>query len=82
VTGRRRATPRATAPAGGPIVLDWSNPGHWSSTPKPCRYCDGLTNLRDSKRKAAHKTCAEDALAQQHAEAQDAYHNEGHLTHD
>lgn len=82
MTGRRRAKPRTTPPAGGPTVLDWSGREHWSHTARPFRYCGGLTNLRDSKHKAAHKTCAEDALAQQHAEAQDAYHNEGHLTHD
>lgn len=81
MTGRRRAKPRVT-PAGAPIVLDWTSPTHWSHTAKQCRYCPGLTNLRDSKGKAAHKVCAEAAIAQQHAEAQDAYHNEGHLTHD
>jgi hypothetical protein len=53
-----------------------------SKTAKPCRYCKGLTYLRDSKRSPAHKVCAENALAQQHAEAQDAYRNEGHLTND
>jgi len=81
VTGRRRATPRVT-PAGGPIVLDWTNPNHYSHTPRPCRYCGQDTNLRDSKGKPAHKVCAEQALQQQAAEAAAAYENEGHLTHD
>ncbi|MBD9723494.1 hypothetical protein PV755_46295 [Streptomyces caniscabiei] len=68
------------APAGrDPPLLDWSNPSHWSRTARQCRYCPGLTHLRDSKGKAAHKVCAEAALAQQAADLADAYHNEGHL---
>lgn len=55
------------------VFLDWSDPSHWSWTKKPCRYCGGPTPLRDSKRKPAHKTCAEDALEVQAAEAADAY---------
>lgn len=82
MTGRRRAKPRTLPAAGGPIVLDWSGPGHWSRDAKPCRYCGQPTNLRDSKGKPAHKVHAEAALAQQAAEAQDAYRNEGHLTDD
>lgn len=70
------ATP---APEPPPLLLDWRDPSHWSWTPKPCRYCGKDTNLRDSKRSPAHKTCAETALAQQAADASDAYHNEGHL---
>jgi hypothetical protein len=80
VTGRRRAKPTPSPPAGGPIVLDWSGPGHWSHNARPCRYCGQDTNLRDSKHKPAHKTCAEAALQQQADEAADAYHNEGHLS--
>jgi hypothetical protein len=75
VTGRRRAKPRTPTPAGGPIVLDWSGREHWSWTAKPCRYCGRDTNLRDSKRSPAHKTCAETAIAQQSADAADAYQN-------
>lgn len=45
-----------------PPLLDWRDSSHWSRTPKPCRYCDKPTQLRDSKRKAAHKACAEMAL--------------------
>lgn len=56
-------------------VLDWRSQAHWSWTPKPCRYCGRDTNLRDSKRKPAHKTCAEEAIAQQVADAADAYKN-------
>jgi hypothetical protein len=55
------------------IVLDWRDSRHWSGTPKPCRYCGGDTNLRDSRRSPAHKVCAEAALMQQAAEAADAY---------
>lgn len=70
----------SSEPAGpDPPLLDWSDRSHWSHTPGPCRYCGKPTNLRDSKRKFAHKACAELALAQQAAEQADAYHNEGHL---
>lgn len=63
----------ADQPGPGPPLLDWRHHDHWSWTPKPCRYCGLDTNLRDSKRKPAHKSCAEDALAQQAAEAAEAY---------
>ena len=62
-----------------PPLLDWSDPSHFSRTALPCRYCGAPTHLRDSKGKAAHKVHAELALAQQAAEAADAYRNEGHL---
>jgi hypothetical protein len=68
---RRRAPPPPSA--GG--LLDWTDRKHWSWTAKPCRYCDKPTNLRDSKRSPAHKTCAEAALQQQAADAADAYQN-------
>lgn len=59
-----------------PAVLNWQDSSlHWSQTPKPCRYCEYPTQLRDSKRKPAHKVCAEGALAQQHADMADAYEN-------
>ncbi|HEX5567405.1 MAG TPA: hypothetical protein VFY14_10865 [Streptomyces sp.] len=58
---------------GRPPLLDWRDSSHWSTRERPCRYCDKPTHLRDSKRKPAHKTCAEQALAQQAAEAADAY---------
>lgn len=54
-------------------LLDWRDPKHWSYTARSCRYCGQDTYLRDSKGKAAHKTCAEQALATQAAEAADAY---------
>lgn len=69
----------AVPPAGEPVLLDWRDSRHWSHDAKPCRYCEQPTHLRDSKRKPAHKTCAEDAIAQQAAEAAAAYHRE-HLT--
>lgn len=61
--------------SGGPELplLDWRSPDHWSWTEKPCRYCAKPTQMRDGKRKPAHKLCAERALAQQAAEAADAY---------
>jgi hypothetical protein len=62
-----------------PPLLDWSSSAHWSSTPRPCRYCGRDTQLRDSKRSPAHKVCAERAIAQQAAEAADAYQT-GHLS--
>jgi hypothetical protein len=62
-----------------PRLLDWRDAKHWSWTAKPCRYCDQPTNLRDSKRSPAHKSCAEAALARQEAEAAEAYDAEHHL---
>lgn len=57
-------------------VLDWRDASHWSERPLPCRYCTKPTNLRDSRRKPAHKVCAEAALAQQLAEQAESYENE------
>lgn len=68
---RRRAPPEP--PPGG--LLDWSDGSHWSRRQLPCRYCGEPTNLRDSKGKPAHKVHAEQALAQQAADAADAYQN-------
>ncbi|SDM76539.1 hypothetical protein [Streptomyces wuyuanensis] len=76
MTGRRRPAPAAPPPGG---LLDWRDSSHWSREEKPCRYCGQPTNLRDSKWSPAHKVCAEQALAQQAAEAADAYHQNGHL---
>lgn len=59
-------------------LLDWRDSAHWAWEPLPCRYCGQPTQLRDSKTKPAHKTCAEDALARQAAEAADAYQNGQH----
>lgn len=46
-----------------PIVLDWSDPIHWSKAEKkPCRFCGGLTRLRNGRgwnALYAHKVCAE-----------------------
>lgn len=61
-----------------PPVLDWREARHYSSRALPCRYCGQPTNLRDSKGKPAHKVHAEQALAQQAADAADAYQT-GHL---
>ncbi|WP_432164907.1 hypothetical protein [Streptomyces sp. bgisy031] len=73
MTGRRRRRAPPELPPGG--VLDWRDSSHWSSRELPCRYCGFDTHLRDSKHKPAHKTCAEEALAQQAADAADAYQN-------
>jgi hypothetical protein len=44
-------------------VLDWRAAHHWKSRPLPCRYCAGMTNLRDDDGRPAHKTCATGAAA-------------------
>lgn len=72
MTGRLPAEPPPVP------LLDWRDSSHWSHVEKPCRYCAGPTQLRDSKRKPAHKTCAEQALATQAAEAADAYRLDSH----
>lgn len=55
-------------------LLDWVSSRHWNyDGPAPCRYCGAAAFLLDSGRHPAHKTCAEDALAQQQAEAAEAY---------
>jgi hypothetical protein len=55
------------------MLLDWHDPAHWSTRARPCRYCAKPTHLRDSKRKPAHKVCAEQALTQQAADTAAAY---------
>jgi hypothetical protein len=77
----RRAPPKRSKPEPKYTpgqLLDWRDSSHWSWDPLPCRYCGQPTHLRDSHGKAAHKTCAETALAQQAAEAADAYQNGQH----
>lgn len=74
MTARRRRRAPPELPPGG--VLDWIDSKHWDyAGPQPCRYCKRPTQLRDSQGSHAHKTCAEDAIAQQIAEAADAYKN-------
>lgn len=71
---RPRRSPRhVKIPPSG--LLDWTSSAHWSKHQLPCRYCGEMTNLRDSRRKPAHKTCAEGALSQQAAEAAEVYQN-------
>ncbi|MGW1039857.1 hypothetical protein [Streptomyces sp. NPDC002547] len=75
--GQRRAPPTEPEYVPGSL-LDWRNSEiHWSSRQLPCRYCGEPTNLRDSKHKPAHKTCAEAALTQQAEEAAAAYQQNG-----
>ena len=74
---RRRAPPEPEYRPGQ--LLDWTDSSHWDfSGPKPCRYCAVPTQMRDSHGSHAHKTCAEEALARQHAEAAEAYAAEHH----
>lgn len=73
---RRRAPPAEPEYRPGQL-LDWRDSSHWAHDARPCRYCGCDTNLRDSHRSPAHKTCAEDALATQAAEAQAAYRTRG-----
>lgn len=75
---RRRRAPPAEPDYTPGQLLDWRDPSHWSWDPAPCRYCGEPTQLRDSKGKPAHKVHAEEALALQHAEAADAYQQNGH----
>jgi hypothetical protein len=82
VTGRqrRRAPPKDPDYVPG-TLLNWNDSRHWDYTgPQPCRYCDVPTQLRDSHGKHAHKCCAEDALAQQAADATEAYRKNGQTT--
>ena len=77
MTGRRtRCVPPEPDWVPG-TLLDWRDSSHWSDRQLPCRYCGFPTNLRDSRMKPAHKTCAEDALTTQARDAQAAYHQEG-----
>lgn len=71
---RRRQRRRPDPPPSG--LLNWTASTHWSERSRPCRYCGRPTQLRDSYRKPAHKTCAEAAIAEQIADQAAAYHNE------
>lgn len=74
----RRAPPKAEPEYRPGQLLDWTDASHWDhSGPRPCRYCGFPTQLRDSHRSPAHKTCAEEALATQAREAQAAYRTRG-----
>jgi len=79
VTGRRRRRAPPAEPEYRPgQLLDWTDSSHWDyEGPRPCRYCGFPTQLRDSHRSPAHKTCAEEALAIQAAETAAAYHQNG-----
>lgn len=67
--------PRKAGPEFRPgQLLDWTDSSHTNHTGlRPCRYCGVDTGLLDSGRHSAHKVCAEQALAQQVAEAAEAY---------
>lgn len=67
---RRRPDPPPTG------FLNWTDSRHWSQQARPCRYCGGLTNLRDSGRHPSHKTCAEAAIQEQIQDQAAAYENE------
>lgn len=70
----RRPQQRPDPPSVG--LLDWRDSRHWSEQARPCRYCKEPTNLRDSDRKPAHKTCAEAAITQQIEDQVESYENE------
>lgn len=75
-TRRRRAPPKPEPAYVPGTLLNWNDSSHWDYTgPQPCRYCEQPTQMRDSHGKHAHKCCAEDALAQQAADAAEAYQN-------
>ena len=75
---RRKASPRRRPEWTPGALLDWTASKHWDHNGAwPCRYCDGLTQLRDSDRRPAHKTCAEAALDQQAEDAAAAYYDTG-----
>lgn len=75
---RRRAPPKADPEYVPGALLNWNDSSHWDFTgPRPCRYCEIPTQLRDSHGSHAHKTCAEEALARQAAEATEAYRTRG-----
>lgn len=74
---RRRAPPAEPEYVPG-ALLNWNDSSHWDYTgPQTCRYCDKPTQLKDSKGKHAHKTCAEEALATQAAATAAAYRMRG-----
>ncbi|MFE3031529.1 hypothetical protein ACFXKY_07760 [Streptomyces canus] len=74
---RRRAPPTEAEYVPG-ALLNWNDSSHWDySGPQPCRYCGQPTQLKDSKGKHAHKTCAEEALTTQAAETTAAYRMRG-----
>lgn len=77
MTGRKRRRAPPPDPEYQPgQLLNWNDSRHWNyDGPQLCRYCEKPTQLRDSHGSHAHKTCAEDALARQAAEAADAYQN-------
>lgn len=76
---RRRAPPKAERPYVPGALLDWTSSKHWDyERALPCRYCGFDTQLRDSHGKAAHKVCAEDALAAQARDAAAAYRVRSH----
>lgn len=64
-------------PAGGSGgLLDWRGLAHWSENRAQCRYCPGMTHLRDSAGRPAHKVCAEEAARQWVEEQSERYENE------
>lgn len=80
MTGRRtrRSPPKPDQEYVPGTLLNWNDSSHWDyDGPQPCRYCGQPTQLRDSSRKAAHKTCAENALATQAADTAAAYRMKG-----
>ncbi|MFR9796172.1 hypothetical protein ACL02U_09750 [Streptomyces sp. MS06] len=78
MTGRRPRRAPPEQPYAPGTHLDWRDSRHWDyEHARPCRYCGDDTQLRDSKGSAAHKVCAEEALAAQAAETAAAYRMRG-----
>lgn len=57
--GRSRLLPPELPQIPGGL-LDWRH-GRWSEVRAQCRYCPGMTNLRDMYGRPSHKWCAEEA---------------------
>lgn len=74
---RRRSKPQPPelpeVPGG---LLHWRSSAHWSDVRAQCRYCPGMTNLRDMYGRPAHKVCAEEAARQWVEEQSERYENE------
>ncbi|WP_327385001.1 hypothetical protein [Streptomyces sp. NBC_01207] len=71
----RTRPPSSEPPTTG--LLDWTDSRHWDyGGPRPCRWCEKPTQLRDGKGRPSHKVCAEAVMAERVAEAAQAYEAE------
>jgi hypothetical protein len=58
---RAAPTCRPVPVLSAPVILDWSDPSHWSPRPGPCCYCSKSTQLLDELGRHSCKVCAEQA---------------------